>query len=194
MGLFVGLNDIAGSGLQRSVGGYVFPVAGFTIGSCLAVIVTDDKEGVIVHLHICPVHIERKCDELPILSFQIQLVDDAVVFEHDPKAREMRLDTIEDAYIEGTKRNFVEKGVYGDSYREDEKPILVVSMKAAWNVDETPYIEMSKKYNVDFRVYGYEMGLEFNREIEIVEGRLVTNRRIKFKDYKWECPDPTLGG
>ena len=92
------------------------------------------------------------------------------------------------------KRNFVEKGVYGDSYREDEKPILVVSMKAAWNVDETPYIEMSKKYNVDFRVYGYEMGLEFNREIEIVEGRLVTNRRIKFKDYKWECPDPTLGG
>ena len=47
---------------------------------------------------------------------------------------------------------------------------------------------------VDFRVYGYEMGLEFNREIEIVEGRLVTNRRIKFKDYKWECPDPTLGG
>lgn len=56
------------------------------------------------------------------------------------------------------------------------------------------WIEMSKKYNVDFRVYGYEMGLEFNREIEIVEGRLVTNRRIKFKDYKWECPDPTLGG
>ncbi len=56
------------------------------------------------------------------------------------------MDTIEDAYIEGTKRNFVERGVYGDSYREDEKPILVVSMKAAWNVDETPYIEMSKKY------------------------------------------------
>ena len=89
-------------------------------------------------------------------SYEDELVDDAVVFEHDPKAREMRLDTIEDAYIEGTKRNFVEKGVYGDSYREDEKPILVVSMKAAWNVDETPYIEMSKKYNVDFRVYGYE--------------------------------------
>ena len=70
-------------------------------------------------------------------SYEDELVDDAVVFEHDPNAREMRLDTIEDAYIEGTKRNFVEKGVYGDSYREDEKPILVVSMKAAWNVDET---------------------------------------------------------
>lgn len=78
-------------------------------------------------------------------------------------------------------------------YREKVREELA-QMKAAWNVDETPYIEMSKKYNVDFRVYGYEMGLEFNREIEIVEGRLVTNRRIKFKDYKWECPDPTLGG
>lgn len=54
-------------------------------------------------------------------SYEDELVDDAVVFEHDPNAREMRLDTIEDAYIEGTKRNFVEKGVYGDSYREDEK-------------------------------------------------------------------------
>ena len=60
-------------------------------------------------------------------SYEDELVDDAVVFEHDPKACEMRLDTIEDAYIEGTKRNFVEKGVYGDSYREDEKPILVVN-------------------------------------------------------------------
>lgn len=67
-------------------------------------------------------------------SYEDELVDDAVVFEHDPKAREMRLDTIEDAYIEGTKRNFVEKGVYGDSYREDEKPILVVSMKAAYSI------------------------------------------------------------
>ena len=76
-------------------------------------------------------------------SYEDELVDDAVVFEHDPKASEMRLDTIEDAYIEGTKRNFVEKGVYGDSYREDEKPILVVSMKAAWNVDETPYMWIS---------------------------------------------------
>lgn len=123
-----------------------------------------------------------------------ELVKGAVRFEHDPDSEEMYLYVDKSAHIEGTRRNFVEKGVYGDSYREDEKPILVVSMKAAWNVDETPYIEMSKKYNVDFRVYGYEMGLEFNREIEIVEGRLVTNRRIKFKDYKWECPDPTLGG
>ena len=55
-------------------------------------------------------------------------------------------------------------------------------------------IEMSKKYNLDFRVYGYEMGMEFNKEIEIVEGEIATYRLIQFKDYKWECPDPKLGG
>ena len=104
------------------------------------------------------------------------------------------MDTIDDAFIEGQNRNFGETGVYADSYGEAEKPNLVVSMKPAWNVDEQPYLEMTKKYKVDFRVDGYEMGLEFNREIEFVEVRLVTIRRIKFKDYKWECPDPTLGG
>ena len=47
---------------------------------------------------------------------------------------------------------------------------------------------------LDFRVYGYEMGMEFNKEIEIVEGEIATYRLIQFKDYKWECPDPKLGG
>ena len=88
----------------------------------------------------------------------------------------------------------VEKGEYVDFCEEGKKSILVVNMKAAWNIEEQPYIEMSKKYNLDFRVYGYEMGMEFNKEIEIVEGEIATYRLIQFKDYKWECPDPELGG
>ena len=68
------------------------------------------------------------------------------------------------------------------------------SSYADGTLTKRPTLKCPKSTNVDFRVYGYEMGLEFNREIEIVEGRLVTNRRIKFKDYRWECPDPTLGG
>lgn len=61
-----------------------------------------------------------------------------------------------------------------DLCEEGKKSILVVNMKAAWNIEEQPYIEMSKKYNLDFRVYGYEMGMEFNKEIEIVEGEIAT--------------------
>lgn len=40
-----------------------------------------------------------------------------------------------------------------DICEEGKKSILVVRMKAAWNIEEQPYIEMSKKYNLDFRVY-----------------------------------------
>lgn len=38
------------------------------------------------------------------------------------------------------------------------------------------------------------LDMEFNKEIEIVEGEIATYRLIQFKDYKWECPDPKLGG
>lgn len=123
-----------------------------------------------------------------------ELVKGAVRFERDPDSEEMYLYVDKSAHIEGTRRNFVEKGEYVDLCEEGKKSILVVSMKAAWNIEEQPYIEMSKKYNLDFRVYGYEMGMEFNKEIEIVEGEIATYRLIQFKDYKWECPDPKLGG
>ena len=40
----------------------------------------------------------------------------------------------------------------------------------------------------------YTMFYCITKEIEIVEGEIATYRLIQFKDYKWECPDPKLGG
>ena len=57
-----------------------------------------------------------------------------------------------------------------------------------------PYEEMSKKYSLDFRFYGYECGMEFNQEIEVVNGKTTINRKITFENYYWECPDPEMGG
>lgn len=88
-----------------------------------------------------------------------ELVKGAVRFERDPDSEEMYLYVDKSAHIEGTRRNFVEKGEYVDLCEEGKKSILVVNMKAAWNIEEQPYIEMSKKYSLDFRVYGYEMGM-----------------------------------
>lgn len=82
-----------------------------------------------------------------------ELVKGAVRFERDPDSEEMYLYVDKSAHIEGTRRNFVEKGEYVDLCEEGKKSILVVNMKAAWNIEEQPYIEMSKKYNLDFRVY-----------------------------------------
>ena len=73
-----------------------------------------------------------------------ELVEGAVRFEHDPEREEMYLYVDKNAHIEGTRRNFIEKGEYVDFCEEGKKSILVVNMKAAWNIEEQPYIEMSK--------------------------------------------------
>ena len=77
---------------------------------------------------------------------------------------------------------------------KDERDIMVLPIQSAWAMDPTPYQAMSEKYNVDFRFYGYERGMEFNQEIEIIGGKLTIYREIGYSDYRWECPDPDLGG
>ena len=62
-----------------------------------------------------------------------ELVKGAVRFERDPDSEEMYLYVDKSAHIEGTRRNFVEKGEYVDLCEEGKKSILVVNMKAAWN-------------------------------------------------------------
>lgn len=125
---------------------------------------------------------------------QTEIAEKAIRFEHEPSGDEMYLNVDRTAYIEGTERNFIEEGFYNNLCKEDGKSTLVVRMKAAWGIEVGPYIEMSKKYNLDFRVYGYECGMEFNQEIEIIKGETTVNREIEFEDYCWERPDPMLGG
>lgn len=65
---------------------------------------------------------------------------------------------------------------------------------AAWALESEPYEGLSKKYGLDFRFYGYECGMEFNQETEVVDGETTIDREIQYDDYYWECPDPMLGG
>lgn len=97
------------------------------------------------------------------------------------------------AYIEGTKRNFVEK-FYTEQVVDEDDPILVLPVMAAWLMKPEPYEEMSKKYGLDFRFYGFESSGCINQEMEIIEGETTINREIKFDDYRWECADPLAGG
>lgn len=50
-----------------------------------------------------------------------ELVEGAVRFEHDPESEEMYLYVDKNARIEGTRRNFVEKGEYVDTCEEGKK-------------------------------------------------------------------------
>ena len=69
-----------------------------------------------------------------------------------------------------------------------------MQFKAAWRVYIDPFVKMSKDYNVDIKIYGFEKGSEFNQDIVIVNGEVIKNDIITFNDYQWECPFPDLGG
>lgn len=120
---------------------------------------------------------------------------DGVSFALDESIDELHVNVKHDAHIAETRRNFVQK--YENDFAlgaKDEKDIIVLPVQAAWALEPEPYEEMSKKYGLDFRFYGYECGMEFNQEIEVINGKTTICREIKFDDYYWECPDPMLGG
>lgn len=97
------------------------------------------------------------------------------------------------AYIEGTMKNFVEK-FCTEQIADGDNAILVLPVMAAWSMEPEPYEEMSKKYRLDFRFYGFERSGCVNQEMEVIEGETTINREIRFNDYRWECADPLMGG
>lgn len=121
--------------------------------------------------------------------------EDGVSYTYDEELDELHVNVKHDAHIAGTRRNFVEKHENDFFFgAEDGNEIIVLPVKAAWALESEPYEELSKKYGLDFRFYGYECGMEFNQEMEVVNGATTIDREIEFKDYLWECPDPMLGG
>ena len=102
----------------------------------------------------------------------------------------------ETCYIENTRRGFVEGlDIY---FEEDEEEIDIIALdsKFAWGINAKELQETCKKYNVDMKIYAFESGMEFNQDIEIVDGEIVKDKEIDFKgkNYKWECIMPNMGG
>lgn len=99
-------------------------------------------------------------------------------------------------WIQGTRRNFIEEftGGYVWEIDNDKRLFVCDNFKAAWGIQPEPYVELSQKYNLDFRIYGFECGMCFNQDIEILNGKITINETIKYDDYNWECPFPNLGG
>ena len=66
--------------------------------------------------------------------------------------------------------------------------------KAAWDIDTRSLQKVSLDYNLDLRIWGFERGSQFNRDIEIHKGAVVRDRSVDYEDYDWECICPDLGG
>lgn len=104
---------------------------------------------------------------------------------------------IETLYIKGTRRNFIdpiENEIYIHNTDEEEAVICLEDFKAAWGIDAEALRVISKRYDIDFKIYAFESGMEFNQDVEIIKGKIVKDEEIKFKDYVWECIEPNIGG
>lgn len=105
------------------------------------------------------------------------------------------IQNVDELYILGTRRHFltIEKDCF--VYDEDKKEqIVLMDFHSAWGIDTPALRDISKKYNIDFKIYAFECGMEFNQDIEIVKGKVIKDNEIKFDDYLWECIFPDLGG
>ena len=106
---------------------------------------------------------------------------------------DLELELSGEAYIKDSNRMFIYPGYYY-SFDKNGKNTLTLQFKAAWQVYIDPFVKMSKDYDVDIKIYGFEKGSEFNQDIVIVNGEVIKNDIITFNDYQWECPFPDLGG
>ena len=100
-------------------------------------------------------------------------------------------------WFKGSKRMFVVLDEVNTEFDdEDNDKIIIKSFmcKQAWGIDAQFLGEMSVKYNVDFKIYAFERGEQYNQDIEIVNGEIVKNKLIRFKDYTWSCINNSLGG
>lgn len=66
--------------------------------------------------------------------------------------------------------------------------------KFAWTIHVEQLLEISKKYNIDLKIYAFEREMEFNLDIEVSKGKVIKSEVIKFDNYMWDCIDPLSGG
>lgn len=99
-------------------------------------------------------------------------------------------------YIKESRRHFVLGNGDIELYTQNMNYniTLALPIKAAWQLDSEIFEKISKAYNLDIRIHGYERGAEFEQIIEVIKGRIKRNEVIEHKDYLWDCECPLIGG
>lgn len=101
----------------------------------------------------------------------------------------------ETCWIENTRRGFVEGvDIYLSEFEDEGTCIAVFESKFAWRIDAKQLLQTCVKYHVDMKIHAFEMGMEFNQVIEIVDNKIVKDEELHFEDYQWDCICPEVGG
>lgn len=94
------------------------------------------------------------------------------------------------AHVEGSKRAFITDEIY--IHKEKDLYIGVSQVHQAWGFETDDWIEISKKYHVDIRLWGLEGGMQFGQEIEIHDGNVIIDKDMVYDT--WTMPLPWIGG
>ena len=84
----------------------------------------------------------------------------------------------ETCWIEGTSRGLIHN----------------LDVEFAWAISSEELLKVCQNYHIDMRIYAFEKGMEFNLEIEIINGKITKDSYFSFQDYIWECICPNIGG
>ena len=123
------------------------------------------------------------------------LVSDTVTISEENDGAELIFSTTNSYfYINGTKRAFFDKDLIEILFEEDFEVIEIDNFIQAWGVIPEDYLEFSKKYGVDIKIFAFEQGLEYSQEVEIINGVIVKNVKRKYGNYQWDVPFSKLGG
>lgn len=103
-----------------------------------------------------------------------------------------------DAYVENTERAFVSSDQTWNLKADGEIEVLYLQFKQAWCIKPEEFAALAKQYQLDFNLYGIEMGMGFICEYEIFNhGEAIVDNTKTFKsydDFLWYCPFPYMGG
>lgn len=125
-----------------------------------------------------------------LLDFLNNGIEQCEGFKIEDYGEGMYLQIPDNTYIKGTSRAFI---MPCDVYMDTDH-IIVFDAMQAWSFKTEEWQAISEKYHIDIRLYGFEQGMEFNKEIEILNGKVTINNVIEFNDYRWECISPNIGG
>lgn len=128
------------------------------------------------------------------LKYMFSAVGD-ITIEEDADGETITFSTTDSYfYINGTRRAFIDNDSFTICLDDDFLIIELENFQQAWAALADNYTEISGKFNVDIKIFTFEMGMEFTQEIEISKGKILKDIVRKYDNYRWEVPFSNFGG
>ena len=119
---------------------------------------------------------------------------DSMITINDEYEDEIEINIIGINYIKGTQRAFVDDYQTYTCPGDKKSIVLTLNMRQAWNIHSEEFLDIAKKFNLDMHLIGYECGMEFKREVYIIDGEITEDNTTRYKDWDFECECSELGG